>query len=357
MVASVVVTGLVIRFVLVPQLAADRSAFSALERVTAPLLILATGLEIGSLLAYSALTAVILGSPRPGYWTLLRIDLADLGINHVVPGGGTTSGPVRIRLLQRVGVRLADAMIVATVEILGSNVVLGLAFAAGIVSTLATFSSNGYYLAAGTAVLVVLAISAVGGWLVTVRTATAVRAARAVGSRIPGVGAARAQALVRNLTLRLRGLGSRPRRMAAAVVLAGANWLLDAASLAVVCAAFGHAPSLGVLLTVYGLGSILMLVPFTPGGIGLVEGVMVPAFVAFGLPAAPALLGVLGWRVLQYWMPMPLAVAAYTSLRLGTLRSRPRAEQPADATGRPPMSRAPVTRRRRRGSRRRTPRR
>jgi uncharacterized membrane protein YbhN (UPF0104 family) len=79
---------------------------------------------------------------------------------------------------------------------------------------------------------------------------------------------------------------------------------------------------------VYGVGGILSLLPITPGGLGIVEGVLVPAAVAFGAPASTALLGVIGWRLLQYWLPIPLSLVAYLSLRLGPLR-RPRRQDAA----------------------------
>ncbi len=319
MVVTVAITAAVVRFVVVPQFTSDESAFTSLTHVAVPLVVLALLLELGSLAAYSALTATVLGPKRPRYRTLLRIDLVDLGVNHVVPGGGTTSGPVRVKFFEQVGIPVEEGASVATIEILGSNVVLGLVFAVGILMSLTTFVTNGYYLVAAVAVLVVLAASAVGGWLLVAHTDRLVRIVRWLLRRLPAIGDG-LESFVRRMAADLRSWAGQPKRTTIAIGLAAANWLLDAAALGVTCVAFGHAPPLGVLLTVYGLGSILMMVPFTPGGIGLVEGVMVPAFVAFGIPAAPALLGVLGWRVLQYWMPMPVALAAYVSLRLGPLR-------------------------------------
>ncbi len=100
--------------------------------------------------------------------------------------------------------------------------------------------------------------------------------------------------------------------------------MLDAAALGVVFVAFGHPVPFAALLTEYGLGSILATLPLTPGGLHIVEGVMVPAFIAFGVPATAALLGVIGWRLIEYWLPLPVAVLSYGSLRLGPLRTRRR---------------------------------
>lgn len=303
-------------FVVVPQFAAAKGALASLEHLALPLVVAAVLLEAASLMSYSALTAVVLGHPRPTYFTLLRVDLTDLGVNHVVPGGGTTSGAVRMSFFARLGVPLADGFATATVEILGSNLVLGGIFAAGIALSLASFASNAYYLTAGLAVLVVLAASAIGVWVLVGHTDEAVRA---VG-HLPGIRSGRAGAFVRTMAQHLRQFGADPSRLVIAIVLAAANWLLDAAALGVMLVAFGHGAPLGVLLTVYGLASLLAMVPLTPGGLGLVEGVTVPALVAFGVPPSTALLGVIGWRLLEYWAPLPVAAFSYVSLRLGPMR-------------------------------------
>jgi uncharacterized membrane protein YbhN (UPF0104 family) len=71
---------------------------------------------------------------------------------------------------------------------------------------------------------------------------------------------------------------------------------------------------------VHGALNLLAMLPIRPGGLGVVEGIMIPAIVAFGAGVPVALLGVLTWRLLQYWLPIPVAMLTYGSLRLGVLR-------------------------------------
>jgi uncharacterized membrane protein YbhN (UPF0104 family) len=52
----------------------------------------------------------------------------------------------------------------------------------------------------------------------------------------------------------------------------------------------------------------------------VVEGVLVPAVASLGAAASVALLGVLTWRLVQFWLPVPVALVSYISLRLGVLR-------------------------------------
>lgn len=98
-----------------------------------------------------------------------------------------------------------------------------------------------------------------------------------------------------------------PTSPASGACFAAGNWLLDAAALWVLLAAFGSTTHRGVVLTVYGVGNPRALLPITPGGPGIVESVMVSSLIAFGTPAPIALLGVIGWRLMKFWLPLPLA--------------------------------------------------
>ncbi|WP_162233223.1 hypothetical protein, partial [Protofrankia coriariae] len=42
----------------------------------------------------------------------------------------------------------------------------------------------------------------------------------------------------------------------------------------------------------------------------------------FGSTRAVALLGVVTWRLANFWLPIPLSAVAYLSLRTGSLRHR-----------------------------------
>ena len=53
------------------------------------------------------------------------------------------------------------------------------------------------------------------------------------------------------------------------------------------------------------------------GSLGVVEGVLIPTLVGFGLTRSEATLGVLSYRFAQYWFPMLLGAVMYASLRFG----------------------------------------
>ena len=67
------------------------------------------------------------------------------------------------------------------------------------------------------------------------------------------------------------------------------------------------------------LAGVMAAIPITPGGLGVVEAVLTPTLVGFGVPARTATIGVLAWRFVQFWLPIPLGGVAYLSLRFGAL--------------------------------------
>ena len=115
----------------------------------------------------------------------------------------------------------------------------------------------------------------------------------------------------------LRDLASDPKLLSSVIGWATANWLLDAAALWVFLRAFGGVVPLDGLIVAFGLANVLASVPITPGGLGIVEGIYIPTLVGFGLSRSEATLGVISYRLAQYWLPILLGGLAYLSLRVG----------------------------------------
>jgi uncharacterized protein (TIRG00374 family) len=101
------------------------------------------------------------------------------------------------------------------------------------------------------------------------------------------------------------------------IIWALVNWLVDAASLWVFLRAFGGTVGWDALIVSFGLANILSVIPFTPGGLGIVEGVYIPTLTGFGLAGSTAAVGVLSYRVAQYWLPIFVGWVSYLSLRYG----------------------------------------
>jgi hypothetical protein len=91
---------------------------------------------------------------------------------------------------------------------------------------------------------------------------------------------------------------------------------LDAASLLVFVGAFGKWLPIDGLLIAFGLVNVLAAIPITPSGLGVVEAVLIPALTWFGASGSVAALGVLAYRLVNFWLPIPVGGLAYLSLEV-----------------------------------------
>ena len=146
--------------------------------------------------------------------------------------------------------------------------------------------------------------------------------------------------IIRAWTQRLGSLRLPPSGWVAVTGLALANWLADAAVLAVSIRAVGAAVPWHDLQLVYGAGIAAQGLNITPGGLGVTEGTLSLALVATGLGASQALAAVLLYRLASFWL---VALAGW--LVLLWLR-RPRARRGTEPRrGRPCSPADPATRR------------
>jgi uncharacterized membrane protein YbhN (UPF0104 family) len=109
-----------------------------------------------------------------------------------------------------------------------------------------------------------------------------------------------------------------------------AYWGFDIATLWACFHAFGSPPALAVIVMAYFVGALANTLPL-PGGLGGVEAGMVGAFLAFGTHASLAILAVLSYRLISFWLPTVPGAAAYVQLRrtVSVWRQEPKGDQPA----------------------------
>jgi uncharacterized protein (TIRG00374 family) len=90
---------------------------------------------------------------------------------------------------------------------------------------------------------------------------------------------------------------------------------------------------LGVVVQGFFVGMVANLIPFAPGGVGAVDAGMIGTFVLFDIPAGEVFAAVLVYRLIAFWLPIPLGIIAFFQLR-GTVarweRERPRAAVGSD---------------------------
>jgi uncharacterized protein (TIRG00374 family) len=105
---------------------------------------------------------------------------------------------------------------------------------------------------------------------------------------------------------------------------AAGDLLFDLLSLDLVFLALRYQPGFGPLAIAYAAANIASAIPLTPGGLGVIEVTMVAITVGFGAPRATAVLAVLGYRIVNYWLPLLPGAVAYLRLRLRSATARSR---------------------------------
>lgn len=91
-----------------------------------------------------------------------------------------------------------------------------------------------------------------------------------------------------------------------ALPLAAGNWLFDFSALLAALAAVGARPRPSLVLLAYVVAALLGMVPITPGGLGFVEVGLVAMLGLAGVGAAEATLATLAYRLVSFWLPIPL---------------------------------------------------
>jgi putative heme transporter len=242
------------------------------------------------------------------YREALNISLSAFTLSHTMPGGGAVGAAVAVSRLRSFG--LSGPAATASVSLTGpvSVTTVALVGAAGIVTAVVAgdLPRDWAWLAA-LVLLVLLAI--VVGIVAALRSPTA--GDRLVGwlGRLPKL-----EDRVAEWRSALRAVTEddppTTGDLARIVGWSAVKWTADIVSLALVFVAFGQSPSLTVLLVGFGVSQVAAAIPITPGGIGFVEGGMVAAFVALGSPLSLATSVVLGYRLVETWMPTIAGIPA-----------------------------------------------
>jgi uncharacterized protein (TIRG00374 family) len=307
----------VINYLVIPQIAGARKAAEGLLDVRPEYLVLGLAFQGLSLVCYALLTRACLPPKAIGVPTLLRIQLSTKAVTNVVPGGSAAGSALGFRLLTLAGVRGADAGFAMATAGLGSAVVLNLILWVALLLSIPTRGFNPLYVTVAIIGVILMSLFAAIVIGLMKGQARAERTLRSIARRVKWLDEDKAGEVVNRLALRIRELLSNPRLLRQVVLWSALNWLFDAASLWVFLYAFGYAIDPVGLLVSYGIASVMAVIPITPGGLGIVEGVMIPLLVGFGVPRSVALLGVPAWRLAQFWLPIPLGALAYFTLRFG----------------------------------------
>jgi uncharacterized protein (TIRG00374 family) len=244
--------------------------------------------------------------------------LATFFVSHLTPFGSATGTLVNASILESEGIAAATTGEAIALTSLTSTIALIVLFGAGFVATAGRHVSHQYLVVAGVAVFLVVgalaAVLAVGAHPAVAGRAGrwAARVARHVRPGIDpdqvGQTASRLASLARTA---LTG-----RAFAVSFGFAAGDLLFDLLSLDLVFLGLRYQPGFGPLAVAYAAANIASAIPLTPGGLGVIEVTLVAVTVGFGAPRATAVLAVLGYRIVNFWLPLVPGAIAYIRLRL-----------------------------------------
>jgi len=267
--------------------------------------------------------------------------LASNAFGRVVPGGVAASGAMQYAMLVRSGVPAAAAasgMTASSLLLFGTLLALPLLSLPAVLGGVAVDPHLTRAALAG-AVLFVLMVALGAACVVWDRPLTVLgRAAQAVLNRVRRGRDGREprtnlpERLLRERDIVVRVLGD---QWWEALLLAAGRWLLDYLTLVAAVYAVGARPHVSLVLLAFCAAQALGTLPLTPGGLGFVEAGLTGTLALAGVGGGAAVLATLAYRLVSFWLPIPLgAVAAIVHRRrYGSAEVEPPPATPEVAPG------------------------
>jgi uncharacterized protein (TIRG00374 family) len=306
---------------LLPRLGDLATEAEVLRHASLALVAAALAAQGASLLLYIVFYQRVLDAmgARLPFRTVFEVTMACFLVSHVAVGGSAAGVVVNVDAMRKKGVDPeAAGEAVAFASLLSSLALLVLLAIGTGLSVRNEALPTGYLAVAACAVLLVLGELGLA-LLASRRPDIADRLGRWGAGRLVRVWRhvrpERVALAVRRLSERAASILSQ-RRFLGAWTPALGELLLDAGCLYLFFLAAGYRPQPGGILVAYATANILSVVPLTPAGLGVIEATLVTVTVAFGAPAHAAIPAVLAYRIVNFWLPLPIGLAAYLRLRL-----------------------------------------
>jgi uncharacterized membrane protein YbhN (UPF0104 family) len=286
-------------------------------------MVAAAGLEVASVIGYAGLQRRLLaaGDIDLGMRPLTGITLAGYSIQNSLPGGIVFSSIFAFRQFNRRGADdvLAGWTLVASTVL--SQMALVVLAGAGFAAAIGT--GNALNLGGVIAGMIVFTGLIVLVWMrrdpILRRLAPPLQLVQRLVRRPKGD----AHQLVHELADRLAAVTPTPLDWIRALVWALSNWVLDAGCLIVAFLAVGARIPWRALPLAYSAAQLAANLPITPGGLGVVEGSLTIALVAYGGGRASTVAAVLAYRLLSFWAILPAGWVSWLLVDWTVRRAKP----------------------------------
>jgi len=270
------------------------------------------------------LQRIALGTTQ--WYSVITSQLAGNAFSRITPGGGATGTALQARMLADAGIPAARAGAALTVQSV---------FITGAVAAMPVFAlpaivlggidvpgglADGAWFGGGLFVAMLLIgglLLASEGWACRLGSAI-----EWVANKFPrdtpltGLG----ERLIEERNQVRKTMGEQwPLALGAAV----GRWAFEYFALLVTLYAIGAEPSPWLVLLAFVFASALGMIPLTPGGLGFVEAGLTGTLALAGVLPEEAVLATLVFRLVSFWLPMPIgAVAGFLFRRRSPKRAR-----------------------------------
>lgn len=301
-------------------------------------LVCAGGVELASYLSMSSEQRALLkaGGTSAPLRRVALVTFAGNAVQSALPVGAAFAGLYYFRQWEMFG---ADDVLAGWVVVAGALASFAtLAGLAGLGLALAASTGTAYDLVEAILGVIVLAMLAAIAWnqrtglyrLAVRVTASAERRLQQPAGRFIGP-------LERGL-LRMRAVAPSSRGWATVLAWGTGSWLSDCGCLMFSFLAIGVGVPWQGLLLAYCAGQLAANLPITPGGLGVAEGSLTVALVAFGGAKPATVAAVLLYRVISFWIPLPVGGVCYVALNRLRARERPAVVAVSALAGQPGWS-------------------
>jgi uncharacterized protein (TIRG00374 family) len=310
--ALLLVFSLVSLYVLLPSLLEIFTSWRELFDLAPEWIVFALAVEA---LSFAAIWKLLRIALQTRSWLPVSLSqLAGNALGRVIPGGGAAALALQHRMLIRSGLqgsRVVSALTGVSVFLFSTVLALPLLSLPAILAGTpverglkeAAFLGGAVFvlmLTAGITVFVWNRPLVLGGNLLAAAVNRTVRRRRPVGD-LPE----------RLLSERDSLRGAFGRHWRTAVVASAGRWIFDYLALIACLRAVGAEPSPSLVLLAYVTASLLAMIPLTPGGLGFVEAGLTGMLTLSGVDATEAAVATLAYRLISFWLPIPVGGASY----------------------------------------------
>jgi putative heme transporter len=281
-------------------------ATNLLGALKTPWLVLAAGVEAVSLVCFAAMQGYLLrcGGVRLGRWRMLAVTIGAGAIASSLPAGPAVSSVFAYHQYRRRGADEALAVWTLIATLTCASLSLAVVATGGLL--LAEQEGASLDLIGVTAGVLVVSVLA---WLIVGQRKLIINALAGlihVMQRLTGFPRRHSAELLESLFSRLRRVHLDFHDLLIAMAWALGNWCFDCACLAFCFLAVGAGVPWRGLLLAYGAAQLASNLPITPGGLGVVEGSLTIALVAFGGVELTTVAAVLLYRIISFWGFLPV---------------------------------------------------